>query len=481
MSSEETDVNPGDPSRSADASGAGGWSRRHPRVSRLIWITAGLGVLALLIWAIYPKPQMRRHFNMTPQSVGVATAKSEPIDVTLSALGTVTPLTTATVKPQVSGLLTKLYFKEGQTVQAGDPLAQIDPKPYQAALDRAKGQLAKDAASLANAKADLKRYEPLAHQHAISIQQLATQQALVRSDNGTVEADKAAVETAAINLAYTRIVSPVAGSVGLHLVDVGNMVQAGQATGIVVVTELSPMSVIFSVPEDNIAAIEARFSAGAVLEADAWDRSQTTKVASGKLAAIDNVVDPATGTVKLRAIFANTNRKLFPGQFVNVRLRVDTLDHQTVVPMSAIQRGPDGDFVFLVKSDHTVHQRSITPGVQDGDKVAIVKGLAPGDTVVIDGADRLRDGAPVTIPGASAEKTAAAPVQESGERAMRNRFRQFREEFAKNCRADFAKLCAGQTGRDGMRCLIEHRTSLSAACRTTLESMRRDRRRAAAF
>ncbi len=389
------------------------WSGDNPRLSRVVWIALGLALLALLTWAIYPKKVVNTRFNQGAQPVGVATAVDGPIRITLNALGTATPLATATVRPQVGGLLTKLYFTEGQMVKAGDPLAQIDPRPYQAALDQAKGQLARDQANLANAKVDLARYEALAAQNAISNQQLSTQGSLVRSNAGIVESDKANVETAAINLGYTRIVSPVTGRAGLRQMDVGNIVQAGQASGIVVVTELSPMSVIFTVPEDNVSRIMGRVSRGAVLEVDAWDRGQTAKIATGKLATVDNVVDPTTGTVKLRAMFDNTDNKLFPNQFVNVKLLVDTLPNQTVIPVAAIQRGADGTFVFIVSPDKTVNQRSVKLGVQDGDSVAILEGLKPGDTVVVDGADRLRDGSEVVIPDPTKQKI-NAPVHRSG-------------------------------------------------------------------
>ena len=460
----------------ADESSAWGrvkrWSGDNPRLSRLVWILLGLAILALVIWAIYPKPAVNNRFNQGAQPVGVATAVNAPIRVTLNALGTVTPLATATVRPQVGGLLTKLYFTEGQMVKAGDPLAQIDPRPYQAALDQAKGQLARDQANLANAKVDVARCQALAAQNAISGQQVATQEALVRSDAGIVESDKANVETAAINLGYTRIVSPVEGRAGLRQMDVGNIVQSGQTTGVVVVTELSPMSVVFTVPEDNISQIMGRVSGGAVLEADAWDRSQTTKLASGKLATVDNVVDPTTGTVKLRAMFDNTDNKLFPSQFVNIRLLVDTLQNQTVVPVAAIQRGASGTFVFIVSPDKTVSQRSVKLGIQDGDKVAILQGLKPGDTVVVDGADRLRDGSEVIIPNPSQQKI-AAPSGADADAARTAARAKAQAVIAKSCSADIAKLCGGQTGRAATRCLAQNRDSLSADCKTAMASLRR--------
>src|SRR5579883_2199493 len=252
------------------------WSGRHPRISRVLWFAVGLALLALLIWAIYPpKNQGRRGLGpQAAQPVNVARAINGDINVTLNALGTVTPLATATVRPQVGGMLVKLNFVEGQMVKAGDTLAQIDPRPYQAALDQARGQLARDSATLANAKVDLARYQALLAQNAISQQQVATQAATVKSDEGIVVADQAAVENARINLGYTNIVSPVTGRAGIHLVDIGNIVQAGQSQGIVVVTQLDPMSVIFTIPEDSVAQVMSRTRSGAVLAVDAYDRSQ---------------------------------------------------------------------------------------------------------------------------------------------------------------------------------------------------------------
>src|SRR3954463_5055785 len=326
------------------------WSGRHPRISRVLWFAVGLGLLALLIWAIYPpKNQGRRGLGpQAAQPVGVARALNGDINVTLNALGTVTPLATATVRPQVGGMLIKLNFTEGQMVKAGDTLAQIDPRPYQAALDQVRGQLARDSATLANAKVDLARYQALLAQNAISQQQVATQAATVRSTEGIVVSDQANVETARINLGYTNIVSPVTGRAGIHLVDIGNIVQAGQTNGIVVVTQLQPMSVLFTIPEDSVSKVVSRVGSGATLPVDVYDRSQTTKITSGNLSAVDTVVDPTTGSVKLRALFDNKDNKLFPAQFVNIRLLVNTLHNQTVVPVAAVQRGADGSFVFVV-------------------------------------------------------------------------------------------------------------------------------------
>ena len=447
------------------------WSGANPRLARLFWFAVGLALLALLVWAIYPKPASRARFNQGAQPVGVAVAADAPINVTLNALGTVTPLATATVRPQVGGMLTKIYFEEGQMVKAGDLLAQIDPRPYQAALDQAKGQLARDQATLANAKVDLARYQSLKAANAISDQQVDTQASSVRSSAGVVESDQANVQAAAINLGYTRIVSPIDGRVGLHQVDVGNIVQAGQAGGVVVVTELSPMSVVFTVPEDNISAIMPQVTSGAQLVVDVYDRAQTAKITTGKLATVDNVIDPTTGTVKLRALFDNTDGKLFPSQFVNVRLLVNTLQHQTVIPMSAIQRGADGSYVFVVTPDKTVNQRTVKLGVQEDDKVAITEGLKPGDTVVVDGADRLRDGAEVEIPDAKAQKIqapsgAAADAARTAQRAAAQ------AALAKTCSADITKFCAGKTGRDVTRCLAQNRDSLSTECSAAFAKLR---------
>ncbi|HLY06490.1 MAG TPA: efflux RND transporter periplasmic adaptor subunit [Rhizomicrobium sp.] len=384
---------------SADPGGASTRTGFFRRRSVLILGAALMAVL--LIWVFWPRGKSDSGFNkdanLQPVPVGVASAHPTDIHVTLNALGTVTPLATVTVKPQVSGILDRIAFKEGQMVRAGDLLAEIDPRPYQAALDQAKGALARDQAQYENAKVDLARYQSLWAQKAISQQILATQEALVRTDAGNIEADRGAVEAAAVNLGFCRITSPVAGRVGLRQVDIGNYVQVGVTTEIVAVTELQPISVLFTVPEDNLPALTQRARSGGEIPVDAYDRAQQTKLATGHLSNMDNQVDPTTGTVKIRALFDNSDGRLFPQQFVNVKILVNTLQRQTAIPVAAIQHGSTGDFVFLVRPGSTVTMRSVVVGPADGSLVAVERGLSPGDVVVVDGADRLRDGSRVVI------------------------------------------------------------------------------------
>jgi len=408
-----------------------GWLKRtnsqYPRLSRVAYFAVACLALGALVYFVYPQPQTRGPggpgrggpgrggFAQTPQPVGVAKVVRGDINVTVNALGTVTPWATATVRPQATGMLVKINFTEGQMVKQGDVLAEIDPRTYQATLAQAEAQLARDNATLANQKVDLTRYEQLAAQNAVSQQQLATSRATVASTSATVQADQANIQQARINLGYTRVVSPVTGRVGLHLVDVGNIVSNGQSNGLVVVTQLDPISVLFTVPEDNVSAILEQVNGGNTLTVDAYDRSQTTKITSGVLTTVDNQIDTSTGSVKLRANFDNKEGQLYPNQFVNVKLLVNTLHDQTVVPLPAIQRGADGTFVFIVSPDKTVNQRAVKLGVQDGEKVTITEGLEPGDTVVVDGADRLRDGAQVSIP--DPKTTITAPSAGAGRAA----------------------------------------------------------------
>ena len=290
-------------------------------------------------------------------------------------------------------------------MHAGDFLAQIDPRPYQAALDQAEGNLQRDQALLANARLDLKRYQDILAQGLIAKQQLDTQQALVLQYQGTVVTDQALVSAARLNLKYTHIVAPVSGRVGLRQVDVGNYVTAGDANGIVVVTQLQPVSVIFPMPEDNLAAIQKRLHAGAVLTVEAYDRANTTKLADGSLQSLDNQIDTSTGTIKMRAVFDNQDGSLFANQFVNIRLLREVLKDQVIIPIAAVQHGApngvNGTFVYLVGADRTVSVRPIVLGAADGERVGVASGLKVGDVVVTEGGDRLRDGAPVSLPQAA--------------------------------------------------------------------------------
>jgi len=362
-----------------------------------------------------------------PIAVSVARAVSGDIAVRIPALGTVTPLATVTVKTQVTGQLQTIAFKEGQLVRKGQFLAQIDPRPYQAALDQAQGNLSRDQALLADAKLDLTRYEDLIKQDAVSGQQLDTQRATVAQYEGAVGADKGQVSAASVNLAYTHIVAPVSGRVGLRQVDAGNYVTPGDTNGIVIITQLQPITVIFPVPEDYLPQLEQRLSQGATLPVVAYDKANSKKLATGKLLTLDNEIDPTTGTVKLRAIFDNEDGALFPNQFVNVELLQETERGDLVIPESSVRRGaPNGvvsTFVYLVKPDSTVTVHPVTLGTLDGDRVAVKSGLAEGDTVVTEGGDRLRDGARVLLPGAQPQQPASFPPGERGQRAGERRGR----------------------------------------------------------
>ena len=363
-----------------------------------------LGLLLLVVaaavgWWVYnrqpaPPPARQNAFTGT-MPVVAAPAVTGDIDITLNGLGTVTSLATVTVKSQISGQLVRVAYQEGQMINKGDLVAEIDSRPYELALAQAQGALERDEALLQAAELDLKRYQDLAKTNAIPRQQLDTQVSLVAQDKGVVISDKAQIDTQKLNIAYCHIVSPVTGRAGLRLVDPGNYVTANDASGIVVITQLQPISVIFTVAEDNLPQIVKRLRAGATLPVTAFDRSGATKLAAGTLKTLDNQIDTTTGTLKLRAVFANEDDSLFPNQFVNVRLLIDTLRDATVVPTSAIQRGAPGTFVYLVNADNTVAVKPVTLGPASAEQVTIQAGLAPGDRVVVDGADKLRNGARV--------------------------------------------------------------------------------------
>ncbi|WP_039786100.1 MdtA/MuxA family multidrug efflux RND transporter periplasmic adaptor subunit [Herbaspirillum huttiense] len=327
--------------------------------------------------------------------VGVAVARVQNVDVFLNGLGAVTPTATATVRARVDGQLMKLHYKEGQVVKAGELLAEIDPRSLQAALTQAEGQLARDRALLASARLDLKRYQTLLSQDSIASQQVDTQAALVKQYEGTVKADEGSVASARLQLSFTRVTAPISGRLGLRQADVGNNVTTSDTNGLVIITQLQPITAIFSIPEDNIPKVLQQLQAGKKLPTDAWDRDQKNKLASGMLLTIDNQVDATTGTVKLKAQFPNTDYALFPSQFVNIRLQLKTEEGAIVIPTAAIQRGSKGLFVYVVKEDNTVTVRPVKTGPVQDDQTVITEGIAAGETVVIDGIDRLREGAKV--------------------------------------------------------------------------------------
>jgi multidrug efflux system membrane fusion protein len=338
--------------------------------------------------------------------VSAALSKSRDVSVILTGLGTVTPLNSATVRSRVDGQLLRVNFREGQTVGEGQLLAEIDPRPFQVQLTQAQGQYAKDEATLKNARMDLVRFVDLVKQGIISQQQLDAQQAAVNQAEGALKSDLGAVESARLNLVYSRIVSPVSGRAGLRLVEPGNMVRATDPNGLVVITPMHPITVLFTLPADQVTRVLEEGRGGKKLAAEAWDRDFKTKLALGTLQAVDNQVDAATGTVRLRAEFLNKDEALFPNQFVNIRLQLDTLKGAVVVPGAAVQRSPSSTYVYVVKADGTVDARDVTVAFTDGDDAALTKGLAAGEKVVIDGVDKLRPGSKVNLPDEGGAKKA---------------------------------------------------------------------------
>ena len=406
--------------------------KKRRRLTRWLVVVV-LAIAAIFIWEQFQKPETEqqtagRSGGPPPQTIRDAEVTTGDVPIIINALGAVTPLATVTIRTQVNGQLQSVGFTEGQIVKAGDFLAQIDARPFQAQAAQYQGQLEKDTALYNQAQADLQRYQMLNRQDSIAKQQVEDQEFLVKQDHAAMTIDQAQIDSANLNIAYAHIVAPVSGRVGLRQVDPGNYVQTSDTNGIVLLTQLEPISVIFTVAEDFLPQIRARMATGATLPVAIYDRANVTKLQDGHLAFVDNQIDVTTGTVRLRALFDNKDDSLFPQQFVNARLTVDTMANAVVAPNAAIQQGAQGPFVYVVNSDDTVSVRQIKAGPVDGQRTAILSGLKAGERVVIDGVDRLRDGAKVSVrngsaPGAPGGKTPAAnpaqPDQQQGQRPHR--------------------------------------------------------------
>jgi len=367
----------------------------------------GLGLILLVLLAAGIYETARGLKTVTPsggrnpqgalQTVGASTVTVGNVRVVVNALGTVTPLATVTVQTQINGILTEVGFTEGQFVKKGDFLAQIDQRPYEYLKEQYEGQLAHDQGLLAQAQMDLTRYQTLAQQNSIARQQAEDQVFIVQQYAGSVKQDQGLIDAQTLNIAYCRIVSPITGRIGLRLVDPGNYVQTTNSTGLAVITQLQPITVIFSIPEDELPGIMPQFNAGTPLIVTAYDRANLRELATGKVIAVDSQIDTTTGTVKVRAQFDNTENTLFPNQFVNARLLVKTLQNVVTVPTSAIQRGAPGAYVYVINADNTVSVRQVTTGAVDGNITQVRSGLSAGERAVTDGTDRLRDGLKVIV------------------------------------------------------------------------------------
>lgn len=367
-------------------------------------------------------PGGARHgrFGATLALVQAATVTSESVPRYLSGLGTVTAANTVTVRSRVDGQLLAIHFQEGQQVKAGDLLAEIDPSQFKVTLAQAQGQLAKDKATLANARRDLSRYQQLVKSNLVSRQELDTQQSLVSEAEGTIKVDEASVASAQLQLSWTRITAPIDGRVGLKQVDIGNQISSGDTTGIVVLTQTHPIDVVFTLPENDIATVVQAQKTGNTLQVDAWDRTNKQKISQGTLLSLDNQIDATTGTIKLKARFTNQDDALFPNQFVNARMLVDTEQNAVVIPAAALQMGNDGHFVWVLNDENKVSKHTVTPGIQDSLKVVISAGLSAGDRVVTDGIDRLTEGAKVEVVTAIGSEQAQPAPRQSGKHGARS-------------------------------------------------------------
>ncbi|MDG9922925.1 MULTISPECIES: MdtA/MuxA family multidrug efflux RND transporter periplasmic adaptor subunit [unclassified Pseudomonas] len=386
-------------------------SRRFPKLSRRWLIALAVLLGAVLVWWLLPgKPEQKKAGNSPwegPVPVRLTEVGSGDFPIELKALGTVTALNTVNVRSRVDGELVKVFFEEGQLVKAGDLLAQIDPRPYQVALQQAEGTLAQNQAQLKNAETDLARYQGLYAEDSIAKQTLDTQQALVGQYKGTVKSNQAAVADARLNLDFTRIRAPITGRLGLRQVDLGNLVRSSDTTPLVVITQVEPIAVNFTLPEKDLPPVLAKVRDNQKLLVQAWDRGEQQLLAEGELHSLDNQIDVATGTVKLKARFSNASEQLFPNQFVNVRLRVETRQQATLIPSAAVQFGARGTFVFVLGADDKVQLRDIKVGASDGATSLIDSGLKVGERLVLEGTDKLKEGSQVQVigdePGALAQ------------------------------------------------------------------------------
>lgn len=392
-------------------------SRRHRSIAALIIAFVLMGtIVGVRQWVSAAPAGSIRHAGGSPGDraipVRVAPARQGDLRVTVSALGTVAARNTAVVHARIDGLLQHIAFQEGTKVITGQTLVEIDPRPFQVAVDQARGQLARDQAQLDSAQLDLDRYRGLLKQDSIAKQQVDDQVALVHQLRGAVQADRAQLASTELQLSFTRVTAPIGGRLGLRQVDVGNQVHATDANGIVTITETQPIDVVFAVPADHLPQILDRLRRGERFDVEVFDREGKTSLATGQFASMDNQIDPNTNTIKLKAEFANTDERLFPNQFVNVRLTVDTLSEVMLVPVAALQQGAPGAFVYVVQNagegtKPQVKLQVVKPGPTDSDTVAIIEGLKPGEQVVIDGADKLRDGMTVEIAGAGQNRRPA--------------------------------------------------------------------------
>ncbi len=393
---------------------------RRKKLAAIVAAAAlAVALLAFWIWRDPAHDATSAGRGRPSATIAAVAAVYADLPVRLEALGTVTPLAVAVVRAQVPGVLTQVLYREGALVKAGEPLAQIDARPFQLALEQAQGALARDAAQLANARQQLERDRTLLAQDSVAQQDVDTQATTVKQLEGTVEADRAQLDSARLNLAFARVTAPIAGRVGLRPVDVGNYVTPADTAGVATITQLAPIDVIFTLPADSVAQVSERLRGGAHLEAVAFDRTRTRVLGRGEFLTLDNQVDTQTGTVRAKARFANADGALFPSQFVNLRLQVDVVKAAIVVPGAAVRHGPKGDFVYVVGKDHKARLQLVTAGISVDDRTAIVKGLAVGERVVTEGGDRLVDGSVVHEAGAADRKTRSAAGQQRPDRARR--------------------------------------------------------------